>query len=115
MLEWVRKIERIGNLNYPDAARRHKLSGSLVLVVGINKNGSINELIMRNSSGHQILDDAARNIVKLSAPFAPLTGKLAEQVDVLYITRTWAFSSQQQLSTHWPLIHLGKNTANAWV
>ncbi len=100
MHKWVRKIERIGNLNYPDAARRDKLSGSLILVVGINKNGSINELILRDSSGHQLLDDAARNIVKLSAPFAPLTGKLAEQIDVLYITRTWEFSSRQHLSTH---------------
>jgi len=100
MFRWVRRIERIGNLNYPDDARRRKLTGSLVLVVGINKNGSINELILRSSSGHQILDDAARTIVKLAAPFAPITGKLADQADILYITRTWEFSSQQSLSTH---------------
>ncbi len=100
MLDWVRKVERVGNLNYPDVARRRKLSGELVLVVGINKNGSINELILRSSSGHQLLDDAARSIVRLSAPFAPITGKLAEQADVLYITRTWKFSSKQSLSTY---------------
>jgi len=100
MLEWVRKVERVGNLNYPDVARRRKLSGELVLVVGINKNGSLNELILRSSSGHQLLDDAARNIVRLAAPFAPITGKLAEQADVLYITRTWRFSSKQSLSTY---------------
>lgn len=100
MFRWVRRIERIGNLNYPDDARRRKLSGSLVLVVGINKNGSINELILRSSSGHQILDDAARTIVKLAAPFAPITGKLADQADILYITRTWEFSSNQSLYTY---------------
>ena len=100
MFRWVRRVERIGNLNYPDDARRRKLSGSLVLVVGINKNGSINELILLSSSGHQILDDAARNIVRLAAPFAPITGELAEQADVLYITRTWEFSSKQSLNTY---------------
>ena len=100
MHEWVRKVERVGNLNYPDNARRNKLSGSLVLVVGINKNGSVSELILRNSSGHQVLDDAARNIVRLAAPFAPITGKLAEQADILYITRTWEFSSRQNLTTY---------------
>ena len=100
MHEWVRKVERVGNLNYPDTARRRQLSGSLVLVVGINKNGTVNELILRSSSGHQVLDDAAKRIVRLAAPFAPITGKLAEQADILYITRTWEFSSQQNLSTH---------------
>ena len=100
MHDWVRKVERVGNLNYPDAARRRQLEGSLVLVVGINKNGSVNELILRSTSGHQILDDAAKRIVQLAAPFAPITGKLAEQADILYITRTWEFSSQQNLSTH---------------
>ena len=69
-------------------------------MVGINKNGSINELILLSSSGHQILDDAARNIVRLAAPFAPITGELAEQADVLYITRTWEFSSKQSLNTY---------------
>jgi protein TonB len=100
MFRWVRRVEQIGNLNYPDDARRRKLSGSLVLVVGINKNGSINELILLSSSGHQILDDAARNIVKLAAPFEPITGKLGKQADVLYITRTWEFSSKQNLYTY---------------
>jgi protein TonB len=100
MFRWVRRVEQIGNLNYPDDARRRKLSGSLVLVVGINKNGSINELILLSSSGHQILDDAARNIVKLAAPFEPITGKLGKQADVLYITRTWEFSSKQNLFTY---------------
>ncbi|MEM7207975.1 MAG: TonB family protein [Pseudomonadota bacterium] len=99
MHAWVRKVERVGNLNYPDNARRRKLSGSLVLAVGINKNGTINELILRSSSGHQLLDDAAKRIVQLAAPFEPITGKLAEQADVLYITRTWEFSSQENLTT----------------
>ena len=99
MHAWVRKVERVGNLNYPDAARRNKLSGSLLLVVGINKNGSVKELILRNSSGHQVLDDAAKRIVRLAAPFAPITGKLAEEADVLYIARTWEFSSRQNLVT----------------
>ena len=69
MEAWRIKVERIGNLNYPDEARRNRLSGNLLLEVALNSNGSINDVILRRSSGHRVLDDAAIRIVKLSAPF----------------------------------------------
>ena len=97
MHAWVEKVERMGNLNYPDDARRQKLHGSLILVVGVRKNGTIEEIVVRQSSGHKILDDAAKRIVTLSAPFEPLSGKLAEETDILYITRTWEFKSNNSV------------------
>lgn len=90
MNAWVARVERIGNLNYPDDARRQELHGQLVLTVGLNRDGSIKSIDIIQPSGHKILDDAAIRIVKLSAPFNVLP-KDGEAVDELYITRTWQF------------------------
>ncbi len=91
MEAWRMKVERIGNLNYPDEARRKKLSGSLLLEVSINANGSINDIVLRRSSGHRVLDDAAIRIVRLAAPYAPLPKGILEETDILHIERTWRF------------------------
>jgi protein TonB len=96
---WQEKIERIGNLNYPGEARRQNLSGSLLLSVGINPDGSVYSIKIRHSSGHQVLDDAALNIVQLAAPFAPFPEELKQQADVLIITRTWRFENDNRLET----------------
>ncbi len=93
---WTRKVERIGNLNYPDEARRQKLSGMLQLTVGINKDGTIHAIILKQSSGYTVLDDAAKRVVRLGAPYAKIPDSVREDgepVDILYITRTWEFSS----------------------
>lgn len=99
MHQWITKVERIGNLNYPDAAKRKRLSGTLMLMVAIKSDGSLHDVIVRRASGHQILDDAARRIVSLASPFAPLPEALRKRTDILYITRTWEFKSNSQLST----------------
>jgi protein TonB len=91
MEAWRAKVERIGNLNYPDAARRLNLSGNLILDVAVNHDGSINEIIIRRSSGHKVLDDAAIRIVKLAAPYANFPPNIQSEVDILHITRTWQF------------------------
>lgn len=90
MRAWVARVERIGNLNYPDDARRRKLAGSLVLTVAIRRDGSVEAVDVIQPSGHRILDEAALAVVKLAAPFAPLP-PTAENPDVLHITRTWQF------------------------
>jgi protein TonB len=97
---WQQKIERIGNLNYPDEARRQKLSGSLVLAVGIRHDGSVYNIKVRQSSGQPVLDEAAERIVRLAAPFAPFPDELKREADVLYIIRTWRFYSDYRLETH---------------
>lgn len=93
MHKWVKQVERVGNLNYPDAARRDKLAGALILIVGIYKNGNIESVTVDESSGHKLLDDAAVRIVELAAPFNAMSGTLAEETDILYIVRTWEFES----------------------
>jgi protein TonB len=90
---WRAKVERIGNLNYPDEARRRGISGSLVLDVALNQDGGIREISVRRPSGHEVLDQAAIRIVELAAPYAPLPIDIAREVDVLHITRTWQFNN----------------------
>ncbi|MGH8040991.1 MAG: energy transducer TonB [Rudaea sp.] len=89
MAAWVARIERIGNLNYPDEARREQLHGQLVLTVALARSGKIKSIDIIQSSGHRILDDAAIRIVRLAAPFPPIPKD--QNIDELYITRTWQF------------------------
>lgn len=100
MYRWVEKVERIGNLNYPDAVRRNRLAGAVVMTVGILKNGAIESIIIEESSGQRILDDAAKRIVQLASPFEPLVGRLGEETDILYITRTWDFQSSNSIISY---------------
>ena len=99
MEAWRIKVERIGNLNYPDEARRIRLSGSLLLEVVLNANGGLSDIILRRSSGHRVLDDAAIRIVKLAAPFAPFPRDILEETDVLHIERTWRFLNSNKFSS----------------
>ncbi|QLC72799.1 energy transducer TonB [Pseudomonas sp. LPB0260] len=97
--EWRKKVERIGNLNYPDDARRQQIYGSLRLLVSINRDGTLYEVQVLESSGQRVLDQAALRIVRLAAPFAPFTGDLAD-VDRLEIIRTWRFERGDRLSSN---------------
>lgn len=94
---WRRKIESIGNLNYPSEASRQDIYGSLRLLVSIRPDGSLNEVELLESSGHQVLDEAAIRIVKLAAPFAPFPDSLRETTDILEIIRTWQFRKNSSL------------------
>ncbi len=93
MEAWRQKVERVGNLNYPDEARRANLSGNLLLDVALRPDGSVDEIILRRSSGQRVLDDAAIRIVKLAAPFARFPNNIAEDTDILHVERTWQFLS----------------------
>ncbi|VAX06516.1 TonB protein [hydrothermal vent metagenome] len=96
---WRRKIERIGNINYPDEARRQKLYGNLVLHVAVQADGSVkkNGIQLLHSSGHKVLDDAAIRIVRMAAPYAPFPANIRKETDILDITRTWRFLSNNSL------------------
>ena len=94
MSAWVAKVERVGNLNYPVELRQRALHGDLVLSVGIHTNGSIESIEVMRSSGIQEIDDAARNIVQMASPYAPLPDNISNHVDILHITRTWRFESR---------------------
>jgi protein TonB len=92
MQAWVAKVERVGNLNYPEEVRRLKLVGDLVMTVGINLDGSVESIDITRSSGLPQLDQAATRIVRLAGPYSPLPEHINSTVDVLHITRTWRFS-----------------------
>ena len=96
---WVRKVERVGNLNYPDEAHRRRLTGSLVLSVLLDREGRVLEMELAAGSGERVLDDAARRIVELAAPFAPFPPELRREHDRIMITRTWVFKGDQALHT----------------
>lgn len=93
MTEWVKKVERVGNLNYPDEARRAGISGKLMLDVALNADGSVRDIKLLRPSGHAVIDEAAIRIVNLAAPFAPFPPEIVKNADILHITRTWEFST----------------------
>lgn len=88
---WARKVERIGNLNYPQAAKEQHLHGNLILHVAVRKDGTVEAIRVVRSSGYDLLDQAAVNIVKLAAPYSPFPPDIASETDVLDIIRTWQF------------------------
>lgn len=97
MEAWRRKVERIGNLNYPSEARELGLFGSLILHVAVRADGSLEAVRVVRSSGHDVLDEAAIAIVRLAAPFAPFPDDIARETDVLDITRVWQFQRDHRL------------------
>lgn len=94
---WVTRVERVGNLNYPDEARRRQLSGQLVMTVAVRRDGSVEDITIVQPSGYPVLDQAAVRIVRLAEPF-PVLPPTGENIDVLHITRTWQFLQGGTLS-----------------
>jgi periplasmic protein TonB len=97
--DWRVKIERLGNLNYPEQARSQQLFGKLQLSVSIRANGTLENVEVDRSSGHRILDAAAVRIVKLAAPYSPLPDDIKRDTDILTITRTWSFTQSEHLES----------------
>lgn len=95
--DWRSKVERVGNLNYPQGAREQKVHGSLVLTVSIKSDGSVEKVEVNRTSGHKILDAAAVRIVELASPFAAFSEDIRKRADILAITRTWTFTRADQL------------------
>jgi protein TonB len=89
--DWARKVTRVGEMNFPDAARRLNLSTGPLLEVSIRADGSLREVRILRSSGNAELDRAARRIVELAAPYPPFPAELRRQVDLLRIESPWRF------------------------
>lgn len=96
---WSKKIETVGNLNYPAEARRQKIYGNLRLMVAVRADGTVQEVRILKSSGHAILDRAAIEIVRMAAPFAPFPPEIRQDTDILEIIRTWQFEKGDRLSS----------------
>jgi protein TonB len=106
--DWSQKVERVGNMNYPEAARRNHIYGSLILEVCIKSDGSLydeeDSPTVLKSSGAKILDAAAIKIVRLSSPYSAFpadmrAGMTKLNMDVFCITRTWSFTRSDQLTS----------------
>ncbi|MEQ1519144.1 MAG: TonB family protein [Usitatibacteraceae bacterium] len=96
---WRLKIERVGNLNYPEEAKRTGLQGQLQLTVAIKSNGEVEDIKVERSSGSKTLDQAAKRIVMLSAPFDRFPDSFKNDTDILHITRTWIFGRDETLTS----------------
>lgn len=88
---WRNKVESLGNLNYPAAASRRRLEGDLRVLVEIDSSGNLLDARVLDSSGSQVLDEAALHIVQLAAPYLPFPEEMRREMDVLQIVRTWQF------------------------
>ena len=97
--EWVDKVERIGNLNYPDEARNKHLTGTLILSVLLNHDGKVIKMEIQSSTGKSILDEAAKRIVRIASPFIPFPQEMHDNYDQLMVTRTWLFGKDNTLIT----------------
>lgn len=97
--QWRQQVERVGNLNYPQAAKLQKLYGQLQMTVSIKADGSIEEVRIQRSSGHKLLDESAKRIVQLAAPFPVFNQEMRKDTDILSITRTWSFTQEDALKT----------------
>ena len=88
---WRKKVEAIGNLHYPEQAKRQGIYGNLKLKVAIDKDGQLVSVKIIESSGQEVLDQAALQIIRLSAPFEPLPDSIRQNTDILEIVREWDF------------------------
>lgn len=88
---WRHKVERIGTLNYPTAARLSGSAASPVLEVAINASGALQKAAIRQSSGDAELDQASLDILKLASPFDPFPPELERQYHVLRFAYEWQF------------------------
>ncbi|TVQ73945.1 MAG: energy transducer TonB, partial [Oceanospirillales bacterium] len=95
---WRRRIESVGNMNYPEEARRNNINGSLRLLVAIMPDGSVAEIDVLQSSGHAVLDNAAIRIVQMASPFQPFTNEMRRTTDRLEIIRTWKFENRASVN-----------------
>jgi protein TonB len=96
--DWRLKVERIGNLNYPEAAKG-RLYGNLLLYVEIKADGSLERVEVQRSSGHRILDEAALRIVRMAAPYGNFSADLKRQTDIVAFARTWVFTKADRLAS----------------
>lgn len=97
---WRRRIEAVGNINYPNEARRQQIYGNVRMMVALRPTGEVQEIRILQSSGEAILDQAAVEIVNLGAPFQPFPEELRAEADILEIIRTFRFHEGNALSSY---------------
>jgi protein TonB len=96
--DWRIKVERVGTVNYP-AAARGKYYGNLRMTVTLRPDGNVESIELDRSSGLKVLDDAAFRIVRMASPYAAFPSDIRRETDLLVITRTWFFGRGDKLWT----------------
>ncbi len=97
---WRRRVEAVGNINYPIQARQRQVYGNVRMLISLNALGQISETRIIQSSGESLLDQAAVDIVNLAAPFEPFPEELKAEADILEIVRTFRFHEGNTLSSY---------------
>ena len=92
---WRRKVERVGTLNFPSAARRPDYSGSPVIEVALGSDGRLIEATIQRASSHAEIDQAALQILRLASPFEPFPPALARRYGALRFAYQWEFFGGQ--------------------
>jgi len=90
--KWRQRIEKVGTQYFPEEAKRNKIYGSLVMTVHIKADGSVEKVEIDRSSGHRLLDTAARRAIDLAGPFPPLPAAVRRDWDILSISRTFNYT-----------------------
>jgi len=93
---WKRRVEQVGTLHFPEEARSRSLSRNPVLEVAIRSDGSLQQVVIRRTSGQREIDNAAINTVRLAAPFDPFPPAMRERYPVFRLSYEWQFMSGRQ-------------------
>ena len=94
-----KRVEQVGNVNYPKEARMQRIYGHVQLVVALFANGSIKRIEVSKTSGSRLLDQAAVRSVQLASPYKPFPPELRNR-DEIHIIRTWQYQSNNVLTTN---------------
>jgi len=94
LVGWRTKIERLGTMNFPQAAWRAPGTRNPDVEVIILADGTLQSASIIHSSGSSKLDQAAVDILKLASPFDPFPKELADKYRLLRFTYGWEFAGR---------------------
>ena len=94
-----RRIETIGREYFRELGDLGDISGSPTLEVRIEASGQLSEVVIRQSSGSNVIDQAALDILRRASPFDPFPDEVREEYDRLVFMRKWVFSEELENAT----------------
>ena len=91
---WKRRIESVGDEYFPTLGNLDGLTGSPTLEVSIDASGQLKDVVIRQSSGSRVLDQAALDILRRASPFDPFPEEISAEYDSLRFAYKWLFSEE---------------------
>ncbi len=89
---WKKRVVSVGNANYPVQIKARGLSGTLIMSIEINSNGTIHNIKVIHPSPHKLLNDSALRIVRDASPFEAFPDEeYFKDTNILVITRAIHF------------------------